>query len=361
MERYSRQSVLPEIGADGQRALASSRVLVVGVGGLGCPAALYLAGAGVGRIGLMDGDRVALGNLPRQVLFGEEDVGRRKPEVAAELLKKKNSGTVIDVYPEDLRMEIAVEIFRRYDVILDATDNAASKYLINDAALVAGRPVASAGVSGFEGWVSVFGWSDGPCYRCWRPEALGSNAQSCLESGILAPVAGAAGCLQAVEVLKVLLSDRAKKKEWIPLSGRVLAMDFSVVEFHELALGVRDDCRCRGNRASIPLEGLVDSLCANTSGAERDWPSPEEGFAVLDVREESEWSSGGELRESLRWPLSRLESGESPPLAAGQDRWIVVCHRGARSVRAVEVLRRHFPQKEFMSLRGGLSHLGGGM
>lgn len=254
MERYSRQIALPEIGVRGQETLRASRVLIVGVGGLGCPAALYLVSAGVGRIGLMDGDVVDLANLQRQILFGEPDLGRKKTAAAGARLQMMNSGVKVDLHPENLRPEKAVEIFRDYDVIVDGTDNFVGKFLINDAALVAGKPVVSAGVTGFEGWVSVFGWLDGPCYRCWRPQASEAKVHSCQEWGVLAPVAGTFGCLQATEVLKILLSDGARKKEWSPLSGRILAVDFSVVEVRELALAVRANCLCRGPRTSMHAE-----------------------------------------------------------------------------------------------------------
>lgn len=362
--RYSRQILMPEIGEDGQRVIHGASALIVGVGGLGCPAALYLAAAGIGRLGLMDGDLVDSGNLQRQILFGEADIASRKTDAGARRLRELRSDLELTIESRRLHAEDAVAIFRDYDVIVDGTDSFTSKFLINDAALAARRPVVAAGVSGFEGWVGVFGVGEGPCYRCWIPKEPRSRILSCQESGVLAPAAGVIGSLQAVEVVKVILARHGQRREWSPLCGRLLAIDFSVLDVRDLRLSPRADCVCRGDRSRIrPVDSAVRGLdpigTADCVPGGRDWPLVEEGFVVLDVREDEERVGDPPTASAVHWPLSRILSGEKSDeeelaFPEQSDRWLVVCRRGVRSAHAVRLLRQWFPEKEFVNLAGGL-------
>ncbi|MBI3841087.1 MAG: HesA/MoeB/ThiF family protein, partial [Thaumarchaeota archaeon] len=199
-QRYSRHLVLPEVGRDGQRKLKVSSVLVVGLGGLGTPAAVYLASAGVGRLGLVDQDTVDLPNLQRQFLFSEADIGEKKVEVAAARLRTVNPYVKLDVWGDKLDSSNALDIIRGYDLVIDATDNLPSRYLINDACVMLGKPDVYASVLGFDGQASVFWATRGPCYRCLYPTPPPpESVQSCEDAGVLGMLPGVMGSLQAVQ------------------------------------------------------------------------------------------------------------------------------------------------------------------
>lgn len=204
MSRYDRQIKLKEVGPEGQEQLRNAKVLIVGVGGLGCPAAMYLVGAGVGKIGLMDHDKVEMSNLHRQVLFQESDVGRPKAVVAKQRLEKQNSEVQFEIYEEPLTTENAEKIINQYDVVLDGTDNFETKYLINDACILVDKPWVFASIYKNEGQLSVFNYNDGPTYRCVFPKSTRQNI-SCEATGVLGVLPGILGTLQAAEVLKIIL------------------------------------------------------------------------------------------------------------------------------------------------------------
>src|SRR6476469_9890528 len=218
--RYSRHILLPQVGEEGQRALKQSRVLLVGAGGLGSPVALYLAAAGVGTLGLIDGDEVDASNLQRQVLYGTRDLGRPKVDAAAERLRETNPNVRVVGIPERLTAANAMEIVRAYDVVVDGTDNFPTRYLVNDACVLAGKPNVWASVYRFEGQASVFWAEKGPCYRCLHPEPPPEGAvPSCAEGGVLGVLPGLLGTIQAVETIKLLLGVGE------PLVGRLLLVD----------------------------------------------------------------------------------------------------------------------------------------
>jgi len=251
LNRYRRHLFLPEVGVEGQRKLKRAKVLVVGVGGLGSSAALYLAAAGVGEIGLVDHDAVELSNLHRQVLYTTSDVGRSKLAAAKERIQALNPETRVVSHALRLTKENALDILRPYDIVLDGTDNFPARYLVNDAAALLGKPDVYGSVSRFEGQASVFDAKRGPCYRCLYPEPPPPGLiPSCAETGVAGVLPGLIGILQATETLKLVLGQGK------PLIGRLLLFDALSVEFRELR--IRKNPRCVLCSAHPSQKGLVD-------------------------------------------------------------------------------------------------------
>jgi molybdopterin/thiamine biosynthesis adenylyltransferase/rhodanese-related sulfurtransferase len=239
LERYSRHLRLAEIGLEGQRKLRAARILCVGAGGLGSPAALYLAAAGVGELGIVDADVVELSNLQRQVLHATDRIGRPKTESAVETLAALNPDVRVTPHRVRLTAENARDLLAGYDVILDASDNFATRYAINDAALALGRPVIHAAIQGFEGQLTAFGPRGRPCYRCLFPAPPPPEAApSCAEAGVLGVLPGILGTLQAAEALKLVLGLGE------PLAGRLVVLDALALRFHELEVSTDPGCAC---------------------------------------------------------------------------------------------------------------------
>ena len=331
--RYSRQLVLPEVGVAGQERLRNAKVLVVGAGGLGSPAALYLAAAGVGTIGLVDDDAVEISNLHRQILHGSRDVGRKKTESAAESLQRLNPLVHVRTHTERLDRERAMTLFPEYDVMVDGSDNYQARYAISDASAQLGKLWIYGSVERFSGQVSVFGAADGPCYRCLFPEAPapGSSA-SCEEIGVLGAVPGVIGSLQALEALKCLLGVGE------PLIGRLLQIDFDSATTHIIRFDRRDDCAGCGLRSKVEsaprVESVFDMNIQPTELANRLTAGSE--FQLLDIREPWEWSLG-RIGEPLLLQMGELERRLE---TLDQSRELIVyCHHGTRSGVAVEWLR----------------------
>jgi adenylyltransferase/sulfurtransferase len=248
---YGRHLVMPEVGMEGQRKLKAGRILLVGAGGLGSPVGLYLAAAGVGTLGLVDFDRVDVSNLQRQVLYRPRDVGRPKLEVAVERLQAVNPR--VDLVPHELRLDSgnALEVLAGYDVIVDGSDNFPTRYLVNDACALLGKPDVFGSVSRFEGQATVFWAGHGPCYRCLFPEPPPPGlVPSCAEAGVLGVLPGIVGALQANEAIKLILGVGR------PLVGRFLVFDALQVKLRELALAKNPDCPLCSDRAT--QRGLVD-------------------------------------------------------------------------------------------------------
>ena len=246
MQRYSRHIILPEVGEKGQQRLAKGRVLLVGAGGLGCPTALYLAAAGIGKIGLVDADVVDKSNLQRQVLFGESDVGRPKVEAARDRLQDLNSGVDVVAHYELLTSHNVFDVMDGYDIIVNGCDNFPTRYLVNDAAVMQSKPVVDGSIFRFEGQATVYVPGDGPCYRCLYPEPPPpGEVPSCAEGGVLGVLPGIVGVMQATEVVKLILS------EGKPLVGRVLLYDAMEMKFRELKLRRDTNCPVCGDAPSI--------------------------------------------------------------------------------------------------------------
>ena len=246
LQRYARHIILPEVGEKGQQRLLKGRVLLVGAGGLGCPTALYLAAAGVGSIGLVDADVVDMSNLQRQILFGESDVGRPKVEAAKDRLLGLNPSIRVNTYHELLTSENVFDIFKEYDVIVNGCDNFPTRYLVNDAAVMADLPVVDGSIFRFEGQSTVYMPRKGPCYRCLYPEPPPpGEVPSCAEGGVLGVLPGTVGLMQATEVVKLII------EEGKPLIGRVLLYDAMEMKFRELKLRRDNSCPVCGDHPTI--------------------------------------------------------------------------------------------------------------
>lgn len=343
LRRYERHLTLPGVGRTGQERLKGASVLIVGLGGLGAPLGLYLAAAGVGRIGLLDADSIEESNLQRQVIFGTPDVGRAKVEVVAERLRALNPHVELDRFPVRLASDNALEVFGPYDVIADGTDNFATRYLINDACVLLEKPNIYGSIFRFEGQVSVFGLPGGPCYRCLYPTPPPPGlVPSCAEGGVLGVLPGLVGTVQATEVLKLLLGIGDS------LSGRLLLADSLTMAFRTIELTRDPACPVCGDRPIITELQDYEAFCGVPTGngstsvpaitpleLARDLESEEPPF-LLDVRNPDEYAVanlGGTLI-----PLGEL-SERMREIEEEKRRAIVVhCRSGARSAQAVRTL-----------------------
>jgi len=360
IQRYSRHLTLPEVGVEGQLRLRAAGVLLVGAGGLGSPLAMYLAAAGVGRIGLVDADRVDLSNLQRQVLYGTDDVGRPKIVAACERMAQINPHVRLE--PREVRLNAAnaLEILNDYDVIVDGSDNFPTRYLVNDACVMLGKPDVYGSIFRFEGQVSVFWARQGPCYRCLYPEPPAPGAvPSCAEGGVLGILPGTIGSLQATETIKLILGKGQ------PLLGRLLLFDALEMRFRELKLRRDPDCPACGERPTIRRLLDEEAVCAR--------PAAEQLAAdhEIDVRTLSERMKRGDppllldVRSPQEWRICRLDGaqlvpldelasrlGELGPPDAGRE-IVVYCHVGWRSAAAVSyLLRQGFSRVK--NLNGGI-------
>jgi adenylyltransferase/sulfurtransferase len=354
LKRYNRHLILPEIGEEGQIRLKNAGVLLVGTGGLGAPAALYLAAAGVGRLGLVDFDTVDETNLQRQVIFTTSDAGKPKAEAARDHLRQLNPYINIDTHPVRLGGGNAREILKDYDVALDGSDNFATKYLLNDACVLSGKPDVYGSVLRFEGQASVFGVPGKPCYRCLFPEPPPPDAvPSCAEAGVLGALPGIVGTIQALEVIKLILGKGES------LAGRLLLVDTLSMKFREVEVPANPDCPLCGPNRTITGPVDYDEFCSGRAGATdfREMDPAElkakldagEKIALLDVRDPYEsriCTIGGALI-----PLDRLTE-----LAGSLDRStpvVVYCHVGIRSAFAVRYLQS-IGFDRVWNLRGGI-------
>ena len=256
VQRYSRHIILPEVGVEGQEKLLSSRILIAGMGGLGSPAALYLAAAGIGTFGLVDFDVVELSNLQRQVIHTTEDLGRPKVESADETIKAINPDATVYQYRQRIASETIAEIIADYDLVLDGTDNFPTRFLLNDACLLTSKILVYGAVLRFDGQVSVFAPNQGPCYRCFLPEMPPPGAvPSCQEGGILGVLPGVIGMLQATEAIKLLIGVGE------PLIGRLLLFDALSMEINEVKLRRDPDCPACGEQSSLKELRDYEDLC----------------------------------------------------------------------------------------------------
>jgi adenylyltransferase/sulfurtransferase len=359
LNRYSRHIALNEVGIDGQRRLKAARVLVVGAGGLGSPVALYLAAAGIGRIGLIDFDRVDLTNLQRQVLFRTDHVGQPKAEVAARELKRLNPEIEVRAIVDRLTRDNALELIANYDVIIDGTDNFPARYLINDACVLSGKPYVYGSILRFDGQVSVFDPARGPCYRClFREPPPAGLVPSCAEGGVLGVLPGIIGSLQALEAIKLILGrDDA-------LVGRLVLFDALRFRWRELQLRKNPDCPVCGESPSIT--GLIDydEFCGVNSMHD-EWAVPE--LSPAELKQKIEGGSPPTLidvREPFEWKIASLQEFGARLIPLGTlveqlstldpDAEIVVyCRSGARSASAVQYMQEHGFSRVW-NLSGGL-------
>src|SRR6195256_4054736 len=263
VKRYSRHLIMPEVGVEGQKKLKASKVLCIGAGGLGSPAALYLAAAGVGTLGIVDFDTVDFSNLQRQILHGTPDVGRSKLASAKDKLNAINPNVKIELHETALSSENALELFAPYDVILDGTDNFPTRYLVNDACVLLGKPNAYGSIFRFEGQASVFATKDGPCYRCLYPEPPPPGlVPSCAEGGVLGVLPGVIGVIQATETIKLIIGVGE------PLIGRFLIFDALRMRFRELKLRKDPDCPVCGTHPTVTQLIDYEQFCGVKPAAE---------------------------------------------------------------------------------------------
>jgi len=357
--RYSRHLIMPEVGMDGQLKLKQARVLCIGTGGLGAPLGLYLAAAGVGQIGIVDFDVVDFTNLQRQVLFGTSDVGRPKISAAADRLRNLNPEIRIDAIETRLSSENALELFRDYDIIVDGTDNFPTRYLVNDACVLLGKPNVYGSIFRFEGQITVFGYPDGPCYRCLYPEPPPPGlVPSCAEGGVLGVLPGIVGTIQAAETLKLIIG----KGE--PLIGRLLLFDALGMKFRELKLRKNPDCPVCGTHRTVTklidyaefcgirgeeAPSTVTNIPEITSKDLKARLDRGDDLYILDVREPHEYqicNLHGHLIPLGELPRRVHELDSSKEIVAH-------CRSGKRSADAVQFLQRAGFRK-IWNLKGGI-------
>lgn len=360
--RYSRHLLIPEVGLEGQRKLKASSVLVIGTGGLGSPVALYLAAAGVGRIGLVDYDVVDSSNLQRQVIHGTSTVGKLKVDSARSKLLDLNPAIQVDTYNEPYTSENALRIARDYDLILDGTDNFPTRYLTNDVAVFLGKPNVYASIYRFDGQVSVFYAKEGPCYRCLFPEPPPPGlVPSCAEGGVLGVLPGTIGTLQATEALKLLLGIGT------PLIGKLLLYNALDMSFDFVTLKKNPNCRVCGPNADIKELIDYEEFCGVPGHDHGEEGSAGEGFDItaaelaerlkinhlklLDVREPHELEISA-LPGAVNIPLGQLAARLSELDSA--EEMVVFCKGGTRSARALELLASA-GFKKVKNLKGGIN------
>jgi adenylyltransferase/sulfurtransferase len=337
LHRYSRQLGLPELGAEGQAKLKAASVLIVGAGGLGCPAAIYLAAAGVGRIGLIDGDRVEVSNLHRQILYGDAEVGEPKVQAAARRLAALNPHVKIDAYETRLVAANAREIIAPYDLVIDGADNFPARYLVNDACLMAGKPLVDGSVFRFEGQATVLGARGGPCYRCLYPvPPPAGSVPSCAEGGVLGVLPGLVGMIQATEAIKLIAGLGES------LVGRLLLVDALRMRFQEFRIARDPQCALCGEHPTITGLADLEDACAaaadvETIEAARLLDLLGDGTAplLIDVREPHEYAAG-HLAGARNIPLGQLEA-RSGELDAERP-MVLYCHLGIRGAQAARLL-----------------------
>mgnify|MGYP000111693971 CR=1 FL=1 len=342
-QQYDRHLILNEIGPEGQQKLKSAKVLMIGAGGLGCPVLQYLAAAGVGTIGIIDHDRIDISNLQRQVLYNHEDVGQYKAKVAAQKLSELNPFITFQTYTERLTTVNAVNLFKSYDIIVDGTDNFPTRYLINDAAVLAQKPVVFGSVYKFEGQVSVFNFNDGPTYRCVFPTPpKAGEVPNCSQIGVLGVLPGIIGSFQANEVIKMICGIGT------PLSGKLLT--YNTLQMQQMILNVEKD-------ESLNITQLEEDYSLKCEVPEafkfislKEFKALENDLHLLDVRSEQEREAhhiGGQHIPfvELDWRLDEIPKDASI---------LVYCNQGVTSQQAIMLLQKHALKNQFYSLEGGL-------
>lgn len=341
-KQYNRHLILDEIGTDGQEKLKASKVLVIGAGGLGCPILQYLSAAGVGTIGVIDDDTVDQSNLQRQILYTHNDIGKPKASVAAIKLSKLNPYIHFDVYVEKLSRKCAIDIFKKYDIIIDGSDNFPTRYLANDAAILTNKPLVFGAIFKFEGQVSVFNYQDGPTYRCLYPTPpTPGEVPNCSDIGVLGVLPGIIGSLQANEVIKMIcgIGDvlSGKLLTYDTLSHRQLILKFDKTE----------------NATITKLEDSYKDFCGITSvtdiSLEHIKKQPE-SYQLLDVREgweREEFHVGGQHIPLVELPYRYREINTSKEI-------VVYCKTGERSKTAIALLEKLLPQERVLRLKDTL-------
>jgi len=362
VRRYSRHLIMPEVGVEGQRKIKAAKVLCVGAGGLGSPAALYLAAAGVGTLGLIDFDTVDFSNLQRQVLYSTSDVGRPKLQAAAERLQGLNPNVKVVAHETMLNSSNALEIFKHYDIIVDGADNFPTRYLVNDACVLLGKPNVYGSIFRFDGQVSIFATKNGPCYRCLYPEPPPPGlVPSCAEGGVLGVLPGVVGTIQATEAIKLIIQGGE------PLIGRLLLFDALQMKFRALKLQKDRECPVCGDNPTVTKLIDYELFCGITpavKAADKGTVAPELEATVDDLKERLD--NGDvfllDVREPREYDIARIEGSTLIPLGELPKRMdelprgadiIVHCKSGVRSAKAVNLLRENGFDR-VQNLKGGI-------
>jgi sulfur-carrier protein adenylyltransferase/sulfurtransferase len=360
-KRYSRHLILPEVGVEGQRKLKAAKILCIGAGGLGSPVALYLAAAGVGTVGIVDFDVVDFSNLQRQILHTTQDVGRSKLDSAKAKLLAMNPHMEVVLHNAALSSENALEIFAPYDIVVDGTDNFPTRYLVNDACVLLGKPNAYGSIFRFEGQASVFATKDGPCYRCLYPEPPPPGlVPSCAEGGVLGVLPGVIGCIQATETIKLIIGAGE------PLIGRFLIFDALRMKFRELKLRKDPDCPVCGTHPTVTKLIDYEQFCGVQSATEE---APMSGsaseIAAVDLKkrlDRGDVLTIVDVREPNEYQINRIGGSVLIPLGDIPKRYVeldptteivVHCKMGGRSAKAAEFLRSKGYTK-VLNLTGGI-------
>ncbi|HEY9484887.1 MAG TPA: adenylyltransferase/sulfurtransferase MoeZ [Micromonosporaceae bacterium] len=362
IRRYSRHLIIPDVGVAGQKRLKNSKVLVVGAGGLGAPALMYLAAAGVGTLGIIEFDTVDESNLQRQIIHGQSDIGRPKAESARDSILEINPYVTVNIHGVPLSRDNAMQIFAGYDLIIDGTDNFATRYLVNDAAVLLGKPYVWGSIYRFDGQASVFWAEQGPCYRCLYPEPPPPGmVPSCAEGGVLGVLCGSVGAIQVTEAIKLLTGIGE------PLLGRLMVYDALEMNYRTVKVRKDPNCAVCGEHPTVTELIDYDDFCGTVSdeaaeatfgstitvGELRDWQNADKPIDLIDVREPAEW-------EIVRIPGARLVpkgdilSGQA--LAdLPQDRQIVLyCKTGVRSAEALAAVKAA-GFKDAVHVQGGVT------
>ena len=358
--RYSRHLIMPEVGMDGQLKLKSASVLCIGAGGLGSPVAMYLGAAGVGRIGIVDFDVVDYSNLQRQVIHGTPDVGRSKLDSARDRLNAINPEVTVETHDVALSSENALELLANYDVIVDGTDNFPTRYLVNDACVILGKPNVYGSIFRFEGQASVFATKDGPCYRCLYPEPPPPGlVPSCAEGGVLGILPGVVGTIQATEAVKLIIGVGE------PLINRFMIYDALRMKFRELKLRKDPDCPVCGETPTVTELIDYEQFCGITGAATEDVSSEALDTTVEDLKTRIDGKDEVlvlDVREPQEFQICRIPGSTLIPLndlpqrlaeLEGYKDMVVHCKSGVRSAKAVKLLHEA-GFSDAKNLRGGI-------
>ena len=360
---YHRHLVLPQIGKTGQQALKKAKVLVIGAGGLGCPVLMYLSGAGVGRLGIVDHDKIAVSNLHRQVLYGFSQVGEFKAEAAVNRLKDLNPYIVLNAYTQRLSSENAVDLIDQYDVVVDATDNFPTRYLINDICVYQDKPFVLGAIDRFQGQVSVFNFTDDqgqkwPTYRCLFPvPPAPETAPDCSQNGVIGVLPGIIGNLQANEVVKIICGVGEV------LSGKVLMFDALSNQTTQFSVQ-RNERAVQQALQNAPNFGSVDyeNYCSSNQQTINEISADDlhrklqnkENMQLIDVRSVAEFQM--RLPNSVCIPLNDLQTNLHK-ISKNDDQIVMYCDHGVSSVKAIKMLQNHHKIKNVFNLTGGLAAL----
>lgn len=343
--RYQRHLILPGFGFEAQEKLKASSVLVIGAGGLGCPVLLYLTAAGLGKIGIVDHDTISESNLHRQVLFTSQDIGKSKALTAKEKLHQSNPYIQIEAYPTQLNAENALTLLQDYDMVVDGSDNFATRYLLSDACVILNKPLISGSIFTYDGQVSVFNYKEGPTYRCLFPEAPSAEEMpNCSEIGVLGVLPGVIGSLMATEVIKVATGVGEV------LSGRLLIYDALSMTFNTLSFEGRPENKQINQLQQVDVSCEVSSPSEISAEELKEWMEAGKDFQLIDVREPHEFAAFN--IDGINLPLSELEDLIQEISRTKQV--VIHCQAGGRSQKAILKLQDKYGFSNLLNLRNGL-------